>query len=105
MRFKCYQQDDEEIEDEYAGEDLSPLDAALTFAEEWIDEPGDHRVIVVPLDDEACALPGWQRDADTPAFRCFVATGRVEWEGHEVASFDSLTEMVAPAAPRPDEGA
>ncbi len=87
MRVLCY----------FEGEDpttkgkswsCAPPEAAYRHAASCSPDAEEQHVIVVPLDDEARALPGWHDDDEDPAFKMFVLTPTTTWTAVEVATFN-----------------
>lgn len=61
-----------------------PAAAVQHYAREWLaDENYPQDVVVVPLDEEAKALPGWNTD-DDGAYRQFAITPMNTWASREV---------------------
>ncbi len=75
MRVNAYRDGDPANDHEY---DLAPGDAARRYCEEYEDADAPVNVVVVPVDAEAHALPGWRSDAEEPRYRMFVVRPRVE---------------------------
>lgn len=96
MKVKCYEEggDPEAEGEDYdltgawqsRGLQSSLLWAAREFAQ-WRDD-GDLNVVVVPVDNEARAIPGWRSDDDEPQHRLFAVKARVEWNATEVDTFN-----------------
>ncbi len=92
MKFRCYKDGDDRARGLYDG---TPADAAQAFVGEWNDDERRVNVVVEPLDDEARALPGWHRDAESAAFKMFVVVAHVRFEATEVETFNPFAPKVA----------
>lgn len=94
MKFKCYDEDCSNGEDDYTVETSGPnarAEAAVKFCiacaeQDW--RPAN--VIVEPADDEARALPGWMSDGGGEVFVCILVepSRRVTWVAEQVRGFN-----------------
>ena len=72
--------------------DLRPVEAVEMFADE-IDLEDTIGVVVVPVDDEARALSGWQIDDEEKKFRLYVIKPVIHYEAVEVRDFRSYERV------------
>ncbi len=88
MKVRCYRDGHGDEAREYP---MPPHSAVLQFCAEYMEAHYSLDVVVVPVDEEARALPGWHTEEDAeedPVFKMFVATPIVKWDADEVATFN-----------------
>ena len=98
MKVKCYFEGDENASS-YVIYNLSPDEAAQEFCDHNADGEERQHVVVVPLDGEARALPGWHVDMLGTTYKLFVVTPTTTWAALEVATFHTPTSASEPAPP------
>ena len=98
MKVQCYFEGEGISPNKMIPYDLSPAEAAQKFCDHHADGEERQHVCVVPLDEEAKALPGWQADDEEPAFKLFVVTPTTTWAAREVDTFN-ISSASEPAPP------
>lgn len=89
MRVRCYFDGAANLAREVNAE---PARAAEIYTASVSFEPRPRDVVVVPIDDEARALPEWMTEGHAPndPFRLFRVTPRpVVWDAEEVETFNT----------------